>query len=179
MTPSAQPINSRRLSLRYAAWGAVWLTLIQLGWRQLQPGADLDRTWAMATPSTSRRDAFQELGCFEQIVRETAPGNVRLHLAGAAQTDAALEKPVSYVYYRFAYLLYPRRIFAGTADCIINNGNEVMRSQFRPTPSWLQEHDVRNVLFYGNDKPDEGIRLQILPSDEDPSAGQASPKGGN
>jgi hypothetical protein len=167
------------MSLRYAAWGTVLLATIQLGWQQFRPGSDLRQTWAAATGSDLRRKAIREQEYFAQIARQTGTNNIQLKLAGAASTNAAMENQVSYVYYRFAYTLYPRRIYAGPADSVINNGTDIMRTQFNPERPWLQEHDVRCVLAYGNDKPGEAMRLQILPLNDDPPVRQINPNGGN
>jgi hypothetical protein len=167
------------MSLRYAAWGTVLLATLQLGWQQFRPGSDLRRTWAAASQSDIRRKATQEQEYFAQIARQTGASNIQFKLTGAAGTNGVMENRVSYVYYRFAYTLYPRRIYAGPADSVINNGNDLMRIQFNPGQRWQQEHHVNCLLTYGNELPGEPFRLHVLPLNDEAADRQSQPTGGN
>ena len=55
-----------------------------------------------------------------------------------------------------------------------------MRIGFSPGPQWLQAHDVRSVLVFGNDNAGgETLRLEILPPRDDPAGMPANKSGGN
>ena len=55
-------------------------------------------------------------------------------------------------------------MYLAPADKVINNGSDIMRAEFSPSPQWLQAHDVRSVLVFGNDNAGgETLRLETLP----------------
>jgi len=159
-------------SSRYAAWGAVLLTLLHLCWLQLQPGSGLRETWADAvkSPAPASRKVAAEKESFEQIGRQTGTGNLLLHFA--VSTKAAC-----YIYFLSSYVLYPRRLYVGPADSVVNNLEDLMRIEFNPGREWLQERDVRCVLTFVKD----GTPLQahfLQPPDASAGA-QTNRPGGN
>ena len=161
---------------RYAAWGVVLLVLAQLGWLQSRPGSELRRLCTATTKSPAGRAAVTEREQFDQLASQAGNGNVVLKLAGYAGTNPAVENSLGYFYFRTSYALYPRRLYAGPADQVINDGRDIMRIGFSPVPQWLQAHDVRSVLIFGNDKPGgKTPRLESLPSQDAP----AGNSGGN
>ena len=103
-----------------------------------------------------------------------------LELAGYATTNPAVENTLGYFYFRAGYALYPRRVFAGPADRIINDGRDIMRIGFDPDPQWLQAHDVHFRLTFGdNNTGGETPRLEILPSPGVSTRMPANPSGGD
>jgi hypothetical protein len=154
-------------SSRYAAWGVVLLVLVQLGWRQLRPESELRRVCAMATAAPASRLAVMEEERFDHLASQADDGNVLLKLAGYARTNSAVENTLGYFYFRTTYAMYPRRLFAGPADQIINGGRDIMRIGFNPDPQWLQAHDVHYTLTFGDENLGwETPRLEPLPSPE-------------
>ena len=116
----------------------------------------------------------------DRIAAQTGNGNVLLKPAGYAKTNLAVENSLSYVYFRTSYALYPRRLYAAPADKVINRGRDMMRIGFNPSPQWLQEHDVRSVLVFGNDTVGGGtLRLEILPPRDNQAGIPADKSGGN
>ncbi len=167
-------------SFQYAAWGVVLLVLVHLCWLQLRPESELRRTWAFATQSTASRAALMQYAQLDRIADQTASGNVLLKLAGYAKTNPVVENSLSFVYYRTSYALYPRRLYVAPADKVINNGLDIMRIEFSPSQQWLQEHDVRSVLTFGNDNAGgETLRLEILPPHDDQAGMPTNKSGGN
>ncbi len=165
---------------RYAAWGVVLLVLVHLGWRQLRPESELRRICAMATTTAASRLAVMEQVRFDQIARQADDGNVLLQLAGYARTNATVENSLGYFYFRTTYALYPRRLFAGPADQIINGGRDIMRIGFNPNPQWLQAHDVHFKLTFGDKNfGGETPRLEPLLSPEASSGMPANKSGGD
>jgi hypothetical protein len=175
-----QPIPVDGRSFQYAAWGVVLLALIHLCWLQLRPESELHRFCAVATESASRRTAMMVQDQSDRIARQAADGNVLLKLAGYAKTNPVVANSLGYFYFQTSYALYPRRLYAATADQVINNGQDIMRIGFSPGPQWLQAHDVRSVLIFGNETAGgETPRLEILPSRDGQAGMQTNKSGGN
>ena len=174
-----QPIPVDDRCIRYAAWGIVLLALVHLCWLQLRPESELHQIYAVATESASNR-AAKEHDQSDRIAKQVSDGNVLLKLAGYARTNPAVENSLGYFYFRTSYALYPRRLYAGPADQVINDGRDIMRIGFSPDPQWLREHDVCSVLIFGNDTPGgETPRLEILQSRNGQAGMQTNKSGGN
>jgi hypothetical protein len=167
-------------SFRYAAWGIVLLVLLHLGWLQWRPESDWHRIFAFATRSPASRTALAQYEQLDRLANQAGTGNVLLKLAGYAKTNPVVENSLSFVYFRSSYALYPRRIYAATADRIINSGQDIMRAEFSPGQHWLQEHDVRSVLIFGNDTNGGGtLRLESLAPQGDPTGMPTGTSGSN
>jgi hypothetical protein len=174
-----QPIPDNGRSFRYAAWGIVLLVLVHLCWLQLRPESELHRILAFATQSPASRAALMPYEQLDRIAGQTGNGNVLLKLAGYAKTNPVVENSLSFVYFRTSYALYPRRVYAAPADKVINNGRDIMQTDFDPGPEWLQAHGVRSVLVFGSDKAGGGtLRVEILPPQND-QAGMSAGKSGD
>ena len=143
------------------------MVLIHLCWLQLRPESELHRICAVATGSKSRRAAMTEHEQSDRIAWQATDGNVLLRLAGYAKTNPVAANSLAYFYFQTSYALYPRRLYAAPADQVINDGQDIMRIGFSPDRQWMQAHDVRSVLIFGNDIPGgETPRLEsLLPRD--------------
>ena len=173
-------ISADGRSCQYVAWGIVLLVLAQLCWWQLRPESEWHRIYTAATESASGRAAMTEHELSNRIARQAGDGNVLLKLAGYAKTNPVVEHSLGYFYFRTSYVLYPRRLYAAPADKVINDGGDIMRIGFSPGPQWLQEHDVRSVLIFGNDTPGvETPRLEILQTGDGRTGMQTNKSGGN
>jgi hypothetical protein len=174
-----QPVSVDGRYFQYAAWGIVLLALVHLCWLQLRPESELRRFWAVAAESPSRRTAMVQ----DQpgwIVGQPADGNVLLKLAGYAKTKPVFANSLAYFYFQTSYALYPRQLYAATADQVINDGQDIMRIGFSPGPQWLQAHDVRSVLIFGNDTPGgETPRWESLQPRDGQAGMQTNKSGGN
>jgi hypothetical protein len=167
-------------SFRYAAWGVVLLVLVHLCWLQLRPESELHQICAVATQSTASRAAMMQDEQLDRIADRTGDGNVMLKLAGYAKTNPVVENSLSYIYYRTSYALYPRRLYIAPAEQVINNGWDIMQIAFSPSQQWLQEHDVRSVLTFGNDNAGrETLWLETLPPRDGQAGMPADKSGGN
>jgi hypothetical protein len=174
-----QPIPVDGRSFRYAAWGVVLLTLIHLCWLQLRPESELHQFWSVATKYTAGHAAILEHEPSGRIAMQATDGNVLLKLAGYAKTNPAVANSLGYFYFQTSYALYPRRLYAATADQVINSGQDIMRIGFSPDPQWLQEHDVRSVLIFGKDNASEETpRWEILPPWDGQAGVQTNKKSG-
>lgn len=172
------PADGRRF--RYAAWGVVLLVLIHLCWLQLRPESELHRICAVATGSKSRRAAMTEHEQSDRIAWQATDGNVLLRLAGYAKTNPVVANSLGYFYFQTSYALYPRRLYAAPADQVINDGQDIMRIGFSPDPQWLQAHDVRSVLIFGNDTAgEETPRWESLRPRDGQAGMQTKKSGGN
>jgi len=162
-----QFIPAGHRSARYAAWGIVLLVLVHLCWLQWRPGSDVRRIFTAAAESAAARPATLPEESFDRIARQAGDANVVLKLAGYARTNPAVENSLGYFYYRTAYALYPRRVYVAPADQVINDGGDILRAGFNPSRQWLEEHDVRSALTFGNDHAGgETPHLEILPRDD-------------
>jgi hypothetical protein len=167
-------------SFQCAAWGVVLLVLVHLCWLQLRPESELHRFWTVATNSPAGGAAMIEHEPSSRIDGQAADGNVLLRLAGYAKTNPAVAHSLCFFYFQTSYALYPKRLYAGSADQVINCGEDIMRIGFNPDPQWLQAHDVRSVLIYGKDNAGEVTpRLEILPSRDGRAGMQSNKRGGN
>jgi hypothetical protein len=172
------PVNGR--SSRYAAWGVVLLVLVHLCWLQLRPESELHQFCTVAKQSTARHTAMAPYEQSDRITGQAADGNVLLKLAGYAKTNPVVANSLGYFYFRTSYTLYPRRVYAAPADQVINSGRDIIQIGFSPGPQWLQAHDVRSVLIFGNDTAGgETPRLEILQPRDGQARVPAEKSGGN
>jgi len=175
-----QPVSVDGRNFQYAAWGIVLLALIHLCWLQLRPESELHRFWAVARDSTTPRTAMLVHDQSGRIAGQAPDGNVLLKLAGYAKTNPVAANSLAYFYFQTSYALYPRRVYAGTADQVINDGQDIMRVGFSPGPQWLQAHDVRSVLIFGNDTAGgETPRWERLQPRDGQTGVQTNKSGGN
>jgi hypothetical protein len=165
------------MSLRYAAWAAVLLTLGHLCWLQLRTGSASRQNWSTMTS----RDAG---GGTRQALVPTAAagidGNILLRRAGYARTNLVIENSLFYFYFHTSYALYPRRIFVAPADRVIVNGLDIMRTEFNPDRRWLVEHQVRYVATFSGSQTSERLTPgNMISVEEYLSGAQTNRVGGN
>jgi len=171
------PVDGKRF--QRIAWAVVLLVLAQLCWLQLRPESASRRFCATIMESPAQRTAKVEQEPSDRIARQVGNGNALLKLAGYARTNPAVANSLGYFYFRMSYLLYPRQLFAAPAGQVINDGNDIMRIGFSPGPQWLQQHDVRSVLIFGNNFPgEETPRWEPLPPQDSHNATQPAGIGG-
>jgi hypothetical protein len=174
-----QLIPVERRNFEYAAWGIVLLVLVHLCWLQLRPESGWHRIHAVATKSAASRAAGMPEEQWGKIAGPAGNGNGLLKLAGYAKTNLAVENHLSFFYHWTSYALYPRRLYVAPPDTVINKGRDIMQAAFNPDRQWLQQHDVRFVLMFGNDKPGgETPRLEILPPIDGEDGMQTNRSGG-
>jgi hypothetical protein len=175
-----QPVSVDGRNFQYAAWGIVLLALAHLCWLQLRHDSELRRFCTVARESATRRTATMQHEPSGRIAGQAPDGNVLLKLAGYAKTNPAVANSLGYFYFQTSYALYPRRLYAATADRVINDGRDIMRIGFSPGPQWLQAHDVRSVLIFGNDIPgEETPRWESLQPRDGQAGMQTNKSGGN
>jgi hypothetical protein len=117
---------------------------------------------------------------WQRIASPAGLGNGLLKLAGYAQTNPAVATHLAYFYNLTSYALYPRRVYVATEDTIINNGRDIMHAGFNPPGAWLQSHDIRFVLTFGNEQAGGPTpRLEILPQPDHQAAARTNRPGGN
>jgi len=174
-----QPIFAGHKLFVYSAWGIVLLTLVHLCVRQLRPNSECRQLHAVATKSAARHALVAPYESLDRITGQTDNGSVLFKLAGSAKTNPAVKNSLEFIYYRTSYTFYPQRVYVAPADKIINNGADIMQSEFNPDRQWLLQHDVRFVLNHGNDNPSETMQLAILPLAGDSTGVQTNRTGGN
>ena len=175
-----QPVPVDGGNFQYAAWGVVLLALVHLCWLQLRPESEWHRFHAVTTKSITRPTAMMVHDQSDRIAGQPVDGNVLLKLAGYAKTNPVVANSLAYFYFQNSYALYPRRLYAATADQVINDGQDIMRIGFGPGPQWLQAHDVRSVLIFGNDTAGgETPRWERLQPRDGQAGMQTNKSGGN
>lgn len=173
-------IPADRRIFKYAAWGIVLLALIHLCWLQLQRRSEAHVFYAIVTKSTVGHAAKMHFEELDQIAGRMSNGNVLLKLADFAKTNPVGSNSLGNFYFRTCYTLYPRRLYAASSDKVINDGSEIIRIGFSPTPKWLQERDVRYALTFGNNSVVGKMpQLEILQPRERESGMQTNKPGGN
>jgi hypothetical protein len=174
-----QLIPAHYKSFEYIAWAGVLLVLAHLCWLQLQPKSECHQRYAMATKSAVFRATITQYEPFDRIANQTRDGNLWLKVTGEAKTNPGATDLLCLVYYRTSYVLYPRRLYVGPADFIINGGRAIMQVEFNPSQQWLQEHDVRFVLYPGINQPGQGMYLKLQPVDDGKAGAYTNQTGGN
>jgi hypothetical protein len=174
-----QHIPVERRSIEYAAWGVVLLVLVQLCWLQWPPDSDLRRICSLAMKPANSGETVTPEEQWQWIASPAGSGNGLLKLAGYTKTNLAAATHLAYFYNLTSYTLYPRRVYVATTDTIINNGRDIIRAGFNPNEAWLQQHDIRYVLTFGNEQAGgKTPRLEILPPRDDQAAAQTNRSGG-
>jgi hypothetical protein len=173
-----KPAHRRIIEL--AAWGIVLLALAHLCWLECRSGSELHQIYTQTVKPAASHPPVMPKEQWEKIANPAGAGNGLLKLAGYAKTNLAVENNLSFFYYWTSYSLYPRRIYVAPPDAVINNGRDIMRTAFNPDQPWLQEHDIRFILTYGNDQAGgETPQLQILPPQGGQAASPINQSGGN
>jgi hypothetical protein len=135
------------MSSRYAAWAVVLLVLGHLCWLQLRTGSAAYGIWAAAASHRASNGTTKREAAAPQAALD---GNVLLQLAGYAKTNPVVERSLFYFYFQTTYALYPRRLYAAPAGCIVNGSDSIMRAKFSPDQQWLKAHQVRYVATFGS-----------------------------
>jgi hypothetical protein len=88
-------------------------------------------------------------------------GNLLLRFAGfdAENPNPRVDFP-AFIYYRYSYTLFPVRVFVGDRTTIINNGTDIIKSNFDPGKEWLDSNNVRSVVKIEY-VPGKGIRSTL------------------
>lgn len=155
------------------------LALVQLGSLQFRRESEWHRFRAIAIQHTTGSATTKRYEQLDRLAEQTVKGNVLLELAGYARSIPAAENFSCLLYYRLNYTLYPGRMYVAPADHVINNGQDIVQTEFNPSPQWLQEHDVRSALIFGV-TGDGRVTLQLkpLPPSGSQSGRQADKSGG-
>jgi len=155
------------MSSRSGAWAGVLLVLGHLCWLQLQAGSASRAIWAGAASPTAAPPAKRA-----EALAPDAAGNVLLQLVGYARTNPVVDVSLFYYYCVNTYSLYPRRLYAApTADQLIRSGRDIMREGFNPDPRWLDEHQVRYVLAFGDGNVNGEPQFRSRPPGHDAASG--------
>ncbi len=75
-------------------------------------------------------------------------GNIFLYFKGFDTTSSNQKAFVTTQYYRLTYKLYPRRVFVGKPDKIINNGIDILNTNFYPDEEWLERYNIRSTITF-------------------------------
>jgi hypothetical protein len=121
--------------------GVIWVAYVNAG-----PGSFARRSLA-AAGNHAPPPGWQDFQRVDQIVVSAGTaGNLFVRFTGFSPDDPADALFASRFYYRAAYTLWPRRIFVGPPDRIINDGEDLISTRFERNTEWLGRHHVRAVL---------------------------------
>jgi hypothetical protein len=92
---------------------------------------------------------------FDEIQKELAQAapdyqNVQLHLDDPGVEPAADAIAFTRAYYTANYIEYPRRVFVGTNQDIINFSDQLLAADRLPPLDWMHAHQITGLyVFYG------------------------------
>lgn len=100
-------------------------------------------TWAQG-----RADEFTAtLRGHDQGFLSAAPsGNVALRFEGLDPQNHEHVTHVQVMYFRGAYSLYPRRVFAAPQRTVLDDGRDILGVGFNPSLQWMQQNGVQTVV---------------------------------
>ncbi len=98
-------------------------------------------------------------------IADAAEGkNVLLHFQLPADDWAAHAAFFATLYYRAAYEFYPRRVFVGHDDRVINFPADLKKADQLPDVAWLRQHQVPAVFsFVPGDEHGPDARVYRVP----------------
>ena len=89
----------------------------------------------------------QQLSAADETCRAVAgDGNLAIHFDGFDASHFQQGLLMSQFYFRAVYALYPRRVFVGHDDQVINTATELAAADALPDDQWLRQHGVGGVL---------------------------------
>lgn len=65
------------------------------------------------------------------------------------------EDSASIIYFRIAYLMYPRKVFTGEKGIKIVRGSEFLNSAFNLSEDWLRENNICGILTFSRSEKGE------------------------
>jgi hypothetical protein len=89
-------------------------------------------------------------------------GNLFARFIGFDATNAADCEFAQRVYYRACYALWPRRMYLAPADHVVNNGADLLRTDFAPDARWLRDQEIHAVIEFVRD-PAGGMTIRTVP----------------
>jgi hypothetical protein len=173
--------NRVRVDGEWVAWGTAALLLIHLCYLQWQPESATRALLAMNRSSRAGSvEAEPSEFCDRMCERASVKGgNVWLRFVNHATSNLNDNLCMSFIYFRGSYVLYPRRIYVGPTNQVVNDGRDILKFEFEPGRQWLRDHSVRSVLTMGKDSAGwELPEVEILPEDDGRAGAQTGGKGG-
>ncbi len=85
------------------------------------------------------------LAAFDRSLARDAGGrNVVVHFPSLASAED--RKLACVVYFHANYALYPRHVWVGRDDTVVNDAAGLVRGDVPPPPGWCRSHDVTAVV---------------------------------
>jgi hypothetical protein len=93
--------------------------------------------------------------------------NIQLHLSDpihdSGDQATAQADGFTRIYYLASYLLYPRHVYVGTDDRLINGAEQLLAGDQIPSTAWMKQHYVRDLgIVYGIELIPH-LRIVLLP----------------
>ena len=130
-----------RFAVAFAAFAMAILHLIILN---ISPGAPI---WRLTDDHPKQAAIERQYADDAEMFRDLANGgNLAMQFNGINIDDATQCLLVSQLYYRAVYALYPRRVFVGGDDAIINSAADLRASSNLADDAWLARHGIRGVI---------------------------------
>jgi hypothetical protein len=147
---SAPPSGQPRLATLgiLAVYACLLIALVQLLVFHLDEQSPIRQAGSAAWPQAK---AERWLAAMDQTFEGAADtggthGNLALHFVGFDANDARQGPLACQYYFRAVYALYPRRVFVGQGDRVINFPNELLAADEVPDDRWLRSHGVTAVM---------------------------------
>ncbi|HPN84244.1 MAG TPA: hypothetical protein PK821_02805 [Victivallales bacterium] len=110
----------------------------------------------------------------ERLDKINPPGNLFVRFEGFKSKDGAgwgaLEDVASIMYFRMAYKMYPKIVFACSENTKIVRGNEFLDADFPPEKSWLRSKNISGILTILR-SPEDGREIWYYQNLDNQSAG--------
>ncbi len=140
----------------WGAWGrnllgaAILVVVLHLAYVNMNPGAF---PWSIIDGALSGKakgsDVFGRYAAVDKAFASFAEkGNVVLRFQGFNATQVRHLDFIEFEYYRAAYAVYPRRVFCGDVNDVLNSARDVLKVAFNPSEPWLDAHQVATVVTF-------------------------------
>lgn len=143
----------------YVAFSFVVITLVVACFANTTPDSFARRivsTFVMG--DSPYRDQLSTQPFLEMLSSE---GNLLLRFVGFDETKPRAPRGmVVTAYHRYSYALYPMKVFVADRTTVINDGTDIIGSNFDPDEEWLDRNDVRSVVEIEY-APEKGVHFRF------------------
>ena len=127
-----------------AAYASLLLAMLYLAYLNLATDAPIQQIAAGELHQSSL--AQQLAGEDKSFLAVAQGGNLALHFEGFDVDNFRQGLLMSEFYFRAVYTLYPKRVFVGRDDRVVNIAPDLSAADVLPDDLWLRQHGVRGVL---------------------------------
>jgi len=117
------------------------------------------RDWIAGRPEA----AVQTLHGYDtNFLQVAGDGNLAIRFLNLNANNPEHVKFAQLMFCRGGYALYPRRAWVVPEGTVVNGGREAIEARFSPSPQWLHDHNVRNIIEVDTDAAGN-VRVRAVP----------------